>query len=98
MYVMIYAYHTCNITYMQEEDKKLLTLFANHVKQTRLSKFKSLNDFALNHSILSTATVSRVENAKSDFKFSTFIKYANAVDISPAELLKNFNFKYQEYQ
>lgn len=82
---------------MQEEDKELLTLFGEHAKKIRIAKFNSLNDFALKHSMLSTATVSRVENAKSDFKFSTFIKYANAIDITPAELLENFNFKYKEY-
>lgn len=81
---------------MQEEDKVLLTLFGNHAKKIRESKFNSLNDFALNHSILSSATISRIENAKSDFKFSTFIKLANAINITPSELLNNFDFRYKD--
>lgn len=82
---------------MQEENKVLLKLFGNHVKTIREEKFASLNDFALNNSLLSSATVSRIENAKSDFKFSTFIKLANAMNTTPSELLKNFNFKFSEY-
>lgn len=81
---------------MQEEDKVLLKLFGDQVKQVRKSKFSSLNDFALNNSLLSSATVSRIENGKNDFKFSTFIKLSNALNMPPAELLENFNFLYNE--
>lgn len=96
MSVMNYPYYTCNITYMQEEDKVLLKLFGDYAKQIRKSKFISLNDFALNNSLLSSATVSRIENGKNDFKFSTFIKLSNALNMTPAELLENFNFLYSE--
>lgn len=81
---------------MQEEDKVLLKLFGHHVKKIRELKFKSLNDFALNHSLLSSATISRIENAKNDFKFTTFIKLANAMNITPSELLNKFNYKYSD--
>lgn len=81
---------------MQYEDEVLLQKFGNHLKDLRKKKFGSLNNFALNHSLVSSATVSRVENAKNDFKFTTFIKLANAMDISPAKLLENFEFKYSE--
>lgn len=82
---------------MQEEDKVLLTLFGDKVKKIRQAKFNSLNSFAMDYSILSSATISRIENAKSDFKFSTFIKLANAMKLTPAELLKDFNFQYNDF-
>ena len=81
---------------MQEEDKVLLTQFGDRIKKIRQTKFNSLNNFAMDYSILSSATVSRIENAKSDFKFSTFIKLANAMNLEPAELLEGFSFKYNE--
>ena len=72
---------------MQEEDKVLLTQFGDRIKKIRQAKFNSLNNFAMDYSILSSATVSRIENAKSDFKFSTFIKLANAMNLPLIVLL-----------
>lgn len=81
---------------MQEEDKLLLQKFGKILKENRIRKENSLNGFAMNYSLLSPATISRIENAKSDFKFSTFIKLANAMNILPAELLGSFDFKYND--
>lgn len=82
---------------MQEQDKKLLELFGNRLKQLREQKYKSLNNFAFNYSLVSSATISRIENANVDFKFSTLIKIANALNISASELLENFNFNYNNF-
>lgn len=97
MRVMILLYHTCNITYMQDEDNKLLQMFGKHFKQIRVKK-GSLNKFALNDTNLTPATISRIENGLSNFKFVTFIKLSNAVKMSPSELLENFNFIFDDYK
>lgn len=82
---------------MQEEDKILLQLFGNKLKKLREEKYESLNKFAFDNTLLTSATISRIENANVDFKFTTLIKIANALDITPGELLKDINFKYSDY-
>lgn len=94
---MILLYHTCNITYMQDEIDKLLQMFGKHFKKLRIKK-GSLNKFALNNTGLSTATISRIENGLSNFKFVTFMQLANALEMSPSELLENFNFIFSDYK
>lgn len=78
---------------MQEKDKELLTLFGKHIKNIRETKFNSLNDFALNHSSLSSATVSRIENALVDCKLTTLAKLSGAFNMSLNELFEHFEFK-----
>ncbi len=82
---------------MQEEDKILLQLFGNKLKKLREEKYESLNKFAFDNTLLTSATISRIENANVDFKFTTLIKIANALDITPGELLKDINFKYNDF-
>ena len=83
---------------MQEEDKKVLKLFGEHVKNIRENKYNSLNNFALNHSELSSATISRIENALVDFKFTTLVKLSCALKISLYELFKDFKFNYNDFK
>ena len=83
---------------MQEEDKKVLELFGKHLKTIRGKRYSSLNNFALNHSVLSSATVSRIENALVDFKFTTLVKLASALNISLNELFKDFNLDYNDFE
>ena len=82
---------------MQKEDKILLQLFGNKLKKLREEKYESLNKFAFDNTLLTSATISRIENANVDFKFTTLIKIANALDITPGELLKDINFKYNDF-
>lgn len=82
---------------MQEEDKKLLQIFGEHFKHIRMKR-ASLNKFALNETSVSTATVSRIENGISNFKFVTFIKLAFALKMTPSELLKDIEFDYTDYE
>lgn len=91
-------YVICTITVMQKDDKNLLELFGKELKSYRKSRFDSLNQFAFNNSLLTSATISRIENANVDFKFTTLIKIANALDMTPSELLQNINFKYSDYE
>lgn len=82
---------------MQKEDKAILELFAKRLKALREEKFSSLNQFAFNSSELTSATVSRIENANVDFKFTTLVKISNALGITPSELLEGINYKYNDY-
>ncbi|MBP3925295.1 helix-turn-helix transcriptional regulator [bacterium] len=82
---------------MEKEDKVVLMLFAKRLKMLREKKFESLNQFAFNNSELTSATISRIENANVDFKFTTLIKISNALGITPDELLKDIDFKYSGY-
>ena len=81
---------------MQEEDKLLLQLFGDKLKSLRVEKYKSLNKFAFDNTLLTSATISRIENGNVDFKFTTLVKIANALDITPSELLQDINFKYKD--
>jgi len=82
---------------MQEEDKVILQKFGNHLKKLRAEKYSSLNKFAFDNIALTSATISRIENANVDFKFTTLIKIANALGVTPAELLQDIDFKYSDY-
>jgi len=81
---------------MQQQDKKLLKLIGKRIKRLRLERNKSLNNFAFNECLITSATLSRVENGLVDLKFTTLIKIANALDVPPAKLLDNFEFHYSE--
>lgn len=58
-------------------------------------KKMSLNEFAFKILLLTSATQSRIENGLVDLKFSTLIKIANALNISPSELLDGFDFRFK---
>lgn len=81
---------------MQEEDKLLLQLFGDKLKNLRVEKYKSLNKFAFDNTLLTSATISRIENGNVDFKFTTLVKIANALNITPSELLQDIDFKYKD--
>lgn len=77
---------------MQQIDKENLIIFGNLVKKIRLSKSKSLNKIAFSHAGVTSATLSRIENAQVDFKFTTLIRLAHTLDISLIDLIKNFEY------
>ena len=80
---------------MQHENEKLLHLFGKHIKNLRLKKKQSLNEFAYKSLLITAATQSRIENGLVDLKFSTLIKIANALDMTPSELLNDFDYKFE---
>ena len=80
---------------MQQQDKELLRKFGKRIKNLRIKQNKSLNNFSFNSELLTSATLSRIENGLVDLKFSTFIKLANALNLKPEELLHGFTYKYE---
>lgn len=91
---MLTEYFSIKITYMQQQDKQLLKLFGKRIKKLRQIQNPSLNSFSFNSDLLTSATLSRIENGLVDLKFSTLIKLANSLNLRPEELLHNFDFKY----
>lgn len=79
---------------MQHLNNELLHLFGEHIKTLRTKKKMSLNEFAYKSLLITPATQSRIENGLVDLKFSTLIKIANAMNITPSELLNGFDYKY----
>ena len=82
------------ITYMQETDKHNLEKLSKKIKELRIQKSNSLNNFVYNKGILTTATWSRIENAKYNIKLSTLLKISTMLEINICELLKDINFNY----
>jgi len=79
---------------MQQIDKENLTKIGLKIKEIRLSKSKSLNEFVLAKGFVTTATWSRVENGLFDLKFSTLLRIAYMLDLKVEELLKEIDFDY----
>ncbi len=79
---------------MQQVESKNLKILGKRVKDLRIEKSKSLNEFVLSRGFLTTATWSRVENGLFDLKFSTLLKIAKMLDVDVAELLNGCDFDY----
>ena len=79
---------------MQQIDKENLTKIGLKIKEIRLSKSKSLNEFVLAKGFVTTATWSRVENGLFDLKFSTLLRIAYMLDLKVEDLLKENDFDY----
>ena len=92
---MIFVQYNIIITYMQQSDKEVLKKFGNLVMEIRKSKSDSLNKFAFSRGGTTPATISRIENGLVDFKFTTLLKLAYALDISLSELFKDFVYEYE---
>ena len=79
---------------MQQQEEKLLLEFGKVIAKIRRKKSTSLNKFAFEKGGITSATLSRIENGLVDFKFSTLIKLACALDISLENLFKEFKYNY----
>lgn len=79
---------------MQQVERKNLKILGKRVKDLRIEKSKSLNEFVLSRGFLTTATWSRVENGLFDLKFSTLLKIAKMLEVDVAELLNGCDFVY----
>ena len=82
------------ITYMQLIDIKNATLLGQRIKTFRKEKNLSLNKISMVYSDLTSATWSRIENAKNEVKFSSLLRVAAALDVSIVDLLKDIDFDY----
>ena len=63
--------------------------FGKYIRIKRTEANMSLNNFALQNDI-EPAILSRIENQKQDIKLNVLIKIANGFQLSPSELLKEF--------
>ena len=79
---------------MQQVDKNNSIILGERIKELRLQKSPSLNKFVLDRGYLTTATWSRIENGLYDIKFSTLLRVAHMLEISPQNLLNDLNLNY----
>lgn len=79
---------------MQQVERKNLKILGKRVKDLRIEKSKSLNEFVLSRGFLTTATWNRVGNGLFDLKFSTLLKIAKMLEVDVAELLNGCDFDY----
>lgn len=82
---------------MQNEDKIILQKFGKRIRELRTQKYNSLNSFAFDSPYLTSATISRIENANVDCKLTTLVKIANTLSITPSELLDGIDYKYNDF-
>ncbi len=64
--------------------------FGKYIRDRRIKLGQSLNNFAIQCGIESS-TLSRFETEESDVYFQNFIKIANGFNVTPSELLKDFD-------
>lgn len=86
--------YSISITYMQQARKKNLEILAKRIKFLREEQSKSLNRFVFEKGGITSATWSRIENAKVDLKFTTLVKVAAMLNIKVEELLFGLDFDY----
>lgn len=79
---------------MQQVKKNNSIIFGKRVKKLRLKISNSLDDFVMQRGGISTATWSRVENGKNDFKLSTIIAVASNLEVTVSKLLEGLEFDY----
>ena len=94
MYVMLLHDVTINVTCMQYVDKENAKLLGKKIKELRLRKSKSLNNFVLQRGYLTTATWSRIENGLYDMKLSTLLRVALMLETTPHDLLNCITLDY----
>ncbi len=80
------------ITDMQQNEKENLKLFGTHVQKKRKEQSGSLNEIAFTRGGVTSATLSRIENGKVDFKFSTLIRLSHTINVPLYELFKDFKY------
>ncbi len=88
---MIFSTFKLNITHMQHADRENLKKLGLKIREIRMSKSKSLNEFVLSRGYLTTATWSRIENGIFDLKLSTLLRVSYMLEIKVEELLKSAN-------
>jgi len=79
---------------MQQIKQYNSKVFGEKVKKERLKLSESLDKIVMEKGGVSTATWSRIENGKNDFKLSTIITTAATLNMTASELLKDVDFDY----
>lgn len=74
---------------MTEDNKEILAQFGAVLKQKRLKKGLTLLELEVRTGI-NEGDISKIENGRKNFNFTTLLKLANGLDISVSELLSDF--------
>lgn len=75
---------------MTEENKKVLIKFGAILKQIRYEKGLTLLELEVRTGI-NEGDISKIENGKKNFAFTTLIKLADGLEISVSKLLSKFS-------
>jgi len=78
---------------MQQNERKILKILARKIKKLRKEKSRSLNSFVFEKGLITTATLSRIENGLVDVKFTTLVKLAQMLNINLSELFQGMVFQ-----
>lgn len=75
---------------MTDENKQELEQFGAILKQLRIEKGLTLLDLEVRTGI-NEGTLSKIENGKKNFNFTTLVKLAKGLEIPVSKLLSKFN-------
>jgi HTH-type transcriptional regulator, competence development regulator len=75
---------------MTDENKQELEQFGSILKQLRIEKGLTLLDLEVRTGI-NEGTLSKIENGKKNFNFTTLVKLAKGLEIPVSKLLGKFN-------
>ncbi len=78
---------------MQQNERKILRTIAKRVKKLRKEKSKSLNSFVFENGLITTATLSRIENGLVDVKITTLVKLSQMLNINLSDLFQDMVFE-----
>ncbi len=78
---------------MQRNERKILRTIAKRVKTLREEKSKSLNSFVFENGLITTATLSRIENGLVDVKITTLVKLSQMLNITLSDLFQDMVFE-----
>ena len=76
---------------MTDENKQVLEQFGAILKQIRTEKELTLLDLEVRTGI-NEGEISKIENGKKNFTFTTLVKLAKGLDIPASKLLTKFTF------
>ena len=76
---------------MTDENKEILTQFGAILRQIRTDKGLTLLDLEVRTGI-NEGDISKIENGKKNFAFTTLVKLAKGLEIPVSKLLSKFNY------
>ena len=76
---------------MTDENKEILTQFGAVLRQIRTDKGLTLLDLEVRTGI-NEGDISKIENGKKNFAFTTLVKLAKGLEIPVSKLLSKFNY------
>lgn len=76
---------------MTDENKEILTQFGAILRQIRTDKGLTLLELEVRTGI-NEGDISKIENGKKNFAFTTLVKLAKGLEIPVSKLLSKFNY------